>query len=72
MRYRDLWEVRRRLPKAGMLVHNWVDAQCSRHPSPKMGGIPGYRNVMQCVTFVMGWGPPSIVRVASAETDKKS
>jgi hypothetical protein len=23
-----------------------------RHPPPKMGGIPGYRNVMQCVTFV--------------------
>ena len=27
MRYRDLGEVPRRLPKAGVLVHNWVHAQ---------------------------------------------
>jgi len=27
MRYRDLSEVPRRLPKAGVLVHNWVHAQ---------------------------------------------
>ena len=27
MRYRDLREVPRRLPKAGVLVHNWVHAQ---------------------------------------------
>ena len=27
MRYRDLSEVPSRLPKAGVLVHNWVHAQ---------------------------------------------
>jgi len=47
MRYRDLSEVPRRLPKAGVLVHNWVHAQWEDQRPAAAGracriiGLPG-------------------------------